>query len=50
LKKQQKTKKKWVKTPVKSGILLIQATDLKEKPQNTGADNARKTHRPEQSI
>jgi hypothetical protein len=29
-----------VKTPVNSGTLLFQAIDLKEEPENTGADHA----------
>ena len=39
-----------MKTPVNSDALLSQAIDLKEKTENTGADHARKTHRPEKYI
>jgi hypothetical protein len=39
-----------VKTPVKFDTLSSQGIDLKEKTENTGADHARKTHRPEKYI
>jgi hypothetical protein len=39
-----------MKTPVNSVTLSSQGIDLKEKTENTGADHARKTHRPEKYI